>query len=373
LNDQGEKSVLDVRNAKMVQCFLLSTIDMTYNELRKDYLLDRWVVIAKERARRPSDLAKFRPTLTSTLVCPMCVGNENMTPPATMLFQKVNGEVICSQDPLSGERPKDWRVRVIPNLYPAFTQPKKPGSFVSIFTDNTFGYAIGDHEVVVESPIHNEEPADAELKQLELVIYAYIERLKYLSSKPYVKYVSIFRNYGIEAGASLSHAHSQIVATPMVPKILEDEYNAGKAYFEEHKRCIFCDIIDKETKGPRIVLENEDFVVFAPFASVNPMEFWIVPKKHAQNIQSLTASEVSAFAQILKTSFKALKDVVNDPPYNYAFHLSIDPNTGIFYHWHLEVYPKLAIWAGFEKSTGIYINTVTPESAAESLQKAINL
>jgi UDPglucose--hexose-1-phosphate uridylyltransferase len=346
---------------------------MLYNELRKDYLLDRWVVIAKERARRPSDLAKSRPAITNNLVCPLCVGNENMTPPATMLFQKLNGAIKCSQDPLSGERPKDWRVRVIPNLYPAFTQPKNPGSAEPIFTSSTFGYAIGDHEVVVESPIHNEEPADAELTQLELVIYAYIERLKYFNSKPFVKYVSIFRNYGIEAGASLSHSHSQIVATPMVPKILEDEYTASKAYFKEHKRCVFCEIIEKETKGLRFVMENKDFVVFAPFASVNPMEFWIVPKKHAQNIQSLTASEVSAFAKTLKTSLKALKDVVNDPPYNYAFHLSIDPKTEMFYHWHLEVYPKLAIWAGFEKSTGVYINTVTPESAAESLQKAINL
>jgi len=344
---------------------------MPYNELRKDYLLDRWVVIAKERARRPSDLAKPRPTPTNTLVCPMCAGNENMTPPASMLFQKLNGQIKNSQDPLSGERPKDWLVRVIPNLYPAFTQPKNPGEAAPIFTDDTFGYAIGDHEVVVESPIHNEEPADAELNQLELVIYAYIERLNYLSSKPYVKYVSIFRNYGIEAGASLSHTHSQIVATPMVPKILEDEYNASEAYFQEHKRCILCDIIEKETKGPRLVLENEDFVVFTPYASVNPMEFWIIPKKHAQNIQSLTAPEISAFAQTLKTSLKALKTVVNDPPYNYAFHLSIDPNNKMYYHWHLEVYPKLAIWAGFEKSTGIYINTVTPESAAESLQKAI--
>jgi UDPglucose--hexose-1-phosphate uridylyltransferase len=116
-------------------------------------------------------------------------------------------------------------------------------------------------------------------------------------------------------------------------------------------------------------MENSDFVVLAPYASINPLEFWILPKKHAANIQNLTAAEVSAFAATLKTSLKALKDLVNDPPYNYGFHMATN---GDSYHWHLEVYPKLATWAGFEKSTGVYINTVTPESAAESLKKIIN-
>ena len=345
---------------------------MPYNELRKDYLLDRWVVVAKERARRPTDLSKSRTAQNNSLVCPMCVGNENLTPPAAMLFQRVGSKIKYSQDPLVGERPRDWLVRVVPNLYPAFTQPKSLVDADRVFCHCDLGNAIGHHEVVIESPIHNEEPADAELTQLELVINAYIKRLDFLSRKPYVKYVSIFRNYGLEAGASLSHAHSQIITTPMVPKILEDEYKASEAFFEKKKTCVFCDIIEKESKGPRLVLDNEFFVVITPFASVNPMEFWIIPKKHAPNIQSLSTFEASELAKTLKTSLKALKNVVNDPPYNYAFHMSIDPKVSKYYHWHLEVYPKLAIWAGFEKSTGIYINTVTPESAAESLQKAIN-
>jgi len=109
----------------------------------------------------------------------------------------------------------------------------------------------------------------------------------------------------------------------------------------------------------------------APYASINPMEFWILPKKHAPNILNLTAAEISAFAKTLKTTLKALKELVNDPPYNYGIHLSLNPETQESYHWHLEVYPKLATWAGFEKSTGTYINTVTPENAADSLRKAI--
>ncbi len=344
---------------------------MPYNELRKDYLLDRWVVIATERSRRPTDLAKPKPEAAKTAVCPMCVGNENMTPPAIMLFQKENDVIKKSEDPLIGERASNWLVRVVPNLYPAFSPPEQSGDEKQIIKNEFFWTAIGHHEVIVESPNHNEHPADAELPQLELVIRAYIERFKALSAKPYVKYVSIFRNHGLEAGASLSHAHSQIVAAPMVPTTVLEEQKASQAFYEDHGKCVFCDIIEGETKGPRLVSEDSDFVVLAPYASINPLEFWILPKHHAPNIQNLTASEITAFAKTLKFSLKALKDIVNDPPYNYGIHLSMNPESQDSYHWHLEVYPKLATWAGFEKSTGCFINTVTPETAADSLRKAI--
>ena len=189
---------------------------MPYNELRKDYLLNRWVVIATERSRRPTDFAKQKAETAQTAVCPMCVGNENMTPPALMLYLKENGEVIKSEDPLVGERPKNWLVRDIPNLFPAFSPPKQPEDEAQTLETESFGYAIGHHEVIVESPNHDDDPAITQLPQLELVIHAYIDRLKELSAKPYVKYVSIFRNHGQPAGASLSHAHSQVIATPLI-------------------------------------------------------------------------------------------------------------------------------------------------------------
>ncbi len=346
---------------------------MPYNELRKDYLLNRWVVIATERSRRPIDFAKPKPEAAKTATCPMCVGNENMTPPALMLYLKENGTVKKSQDPLIGERPKNWIVRVIPNLYPAFSPPKQPEDEKQITKNDYLWNAIGHHEVIVESPNHDEDLANAELPQLELVINAYVERLKELSAKPYVKYVSIFRNHGLEAGASLSHAHSQIIASPIVPPIIQEEQKASKEFYDDFGKCVFCDIIEGESKGPRMVSEEGDFVVLAPYASINPMEFWIFPKKHSPNILNLTTSEISAFAKTLKDSLKALKDLVNDPPYNYGIHLSLSPQNQDSYHWHLEVYPKLATWAGFEKSTGCYINTVTPETAANSLRLTMKL
>src|SRR5665647_1028608 len=236
---------------------------MPYNELRKDYLLDRWVVIAIERSRRPTDFVKPKPETAKTAVCPLCVGNETMTPPAIMLYQKENGEVKRRQDPLSGERPKNWLVRVIPNLFPAFSPPKQPKDQKQIIQNESLWNAIGQHEVIIESPNHDEDPADADLPQLELVINAYIDRLKELSVKPYVKYISIFRNYGLEAGASLSHAHSQVIATPMVPTTVKEEQKASRAFYVEHNKCIFCDIIERESKGPRLISEDNDFMVLA--------------------------------------------------------------------------------------------------------------
>ena len=155
-----------------------------------------------------------------------------------------------SAGPAEGERPQNWLVRGIPNLYPAFGPPKQPEDETQILLSESLGKAIGAHEVIIESPNHDEHPADAELPQLELLIQAYIDRLKALSAKPYVKYVSIFRNYGQEAGASLSHAHSQIIATPMVPPLIQEELDASKAHFDREGRCVFCDIIEREAKGP---------------------------------------------------------------------------------------------------------------------------
>lgn len=344
---------------------------MVFNELRKDYLLNRWVVIAIERSRRPADFSVQRIKATQNKICPLCVGNEHLTPPAMMLYLKHNGEIKTSRDK-NGERSQNWLIRVIPNLYPAFSPPEKLVDQTQIMKNDNFGYAVGHHEVLVESPNHDEDPAESKLSQLSLLIHAYIDRLRELSLKPYVKYVSIFRNYGKEAGASLSHAHSQIIAMPTVPKIPAEEVEASKKFYEQHQKCVFCDIIKKETMSSRMILDNQHFVVFAPYASIHPLEFWILPKKHTSNILGLLKSEIDAFAIALKTSLKGLKELVNDPPYNYCFHLSINHEDEEYYHWHLEVYPRLSVWAGFEKNTGMYINTIKPETAAMELRKNLN-
>jgi UDPglucose--hexose-1-phosphate uridylyltransferase len=344
---------------------------MGFNEVRKDYLLDRWVVIATERGRRPSDFANKAREKAKTGVCPMCPGNEHMTPPAVLVYLK-HGNGIRKTEDKDDMRHKNWVVRVIPNLFPAFAPPKDKTSQRKAAKCSEMIPAVGHHEVLVESPNHDEHPADARLSQLEYVVDAYVDRLRELSAKPYVKYVSIFRNHGLEAGASLSHAHSQIIATPFIPKTVEDELKASRRFWKQNRKCIFCEVIKKERGGPRLILENSHFLVFAPYASANPMEFWIIPQKHGATLLDMPKNSVKVFAETLKACLGGLKKLVNDPPYNYGFHLAIDKDARSYYHWHLEAYPRLAIWAGFEKSTGMFINTVTPEAAAESLRKTIS-
>ena len=343
---------------------------LIYNELRKDYLLDRWVVIATERGRRPSDFAKKRKTPATADICPMCLGNEHMTPPAVLVYLKDSNQIVKAHD-MEGLRQKNWLIRCVPNLYPAFSPPQMESDQTHIMQRYDFGYSVGHHEVMIESPNHNEHIADAELPQLMHLLNAYLDRLSDLASKPYVRYVSIFRNHGLEAGASLSHAHSQLIATPFVPTMVENETAASRDWWRQNDKCVFCDIIQREKKGPRLILDTECFVVISPYASVHPMEFWILPKKHAANMLNLSFTEKKNFAKTLRASLKALKDLVNDPPYNFGFHLSLNSEHENCYHWHLEVYPRLAIWAGFEKNTGMYINTVTPETAAAELKKAL--
>ncbi|MEM3597045.1 MAG: DUF4921 family protein [Candidatus Bathyarchaeia archaeon] len=344
---------------------------MIHNEVRRDYLLDRWVVIATERGRRPTDFAKQERQKAKAAVCPLCPGNEHMTPPAVLVYLKSKEGVKKSADD-DGFRHRDWLVRCIPNLYPAFTPPKEESKFRKASVRGRLTPAVGHHEVLVESPTHDAHPSDAEIPQLIHVVNAYVDRLRALSEKPYVKYVSIFRNHGLEAGASLSHAHSQIIATPSIPKILSEELAASRRFHQRNGKCVFCHVLEEETDGPRFIFENGSFAVFAPWASVHPMEFWIFPKKHEATLLEMDKDEVKAFAETLKACLGALKRLVNDPPYNYGFHLAINEDARDYYHWHLEVYPKLAIWAGFEKSTGMYINTVSPEVAAQSLKEAIS-
>ena len=343
---------------------------MHHNELRKDYLLNRWVVIATERARRPSDFVSEATEQPVGDNCPLCPGNEHMTPPAVLVYLKKDEGIIKEKD-RKDFRHTNWLLRCIPNLYPAFSPPQSLDEQENIFKTENLGQAIGHHEVLVESPNHNDHPSNASISQLVNIINAYKDRMLDLSSRPYVKYIQIFRNHGVKAGASLSHAHSQIIAMPFVPRIIANEIVACKEYADKNNKCAICSIIENEQKSPRLIDISNHYVVFAPYASVHPLEFWIVPKKHSPNILDLNEFEVENLANTIKSCFKGLKDLVNDPPYNYVLHISLNEQERRYFHWHMEVYPALSTWAGFEKGTGTYINTIKPENAAEELRKAI--
>ncbi len=332
-------------------------------QIRKDYILDRWVIVASERVKRPTDFAPRIREVSRRGTCPFCPGNEKMTPPASLIYIPSNGGIKRDKDS-NGERTSNWLVRCVPNLYPALT-PRKPLPL----TGNEFHEirdGIGAHEVIIESPTHDEHPHLASIKQLQLVLQAYLDRLREFSIW---EYASIFRNHGKEAGASLSHAHSQIIATPMVPKLIAEELSACKNLYLKNNVCPFCKIIEIEHESPRFIYENRGFMAFTPWASVYPFEFWILPKKHQHTL--LQMKEIKDFAEALKKCLGSLARALNDPPYSYGFHIAPFKGNHEYFHWHLEVYPKLTIQAGFENSTGMFINIIPPESAAETLRNSI--
>lgn len=340
---------------------------MASNEARKDYFLNRWVVIAKERKKRPTDFVK-KERVDKEGVCPLCPGNEHMTPPAVLVYLTSDGKLIKEKDQ-NEFRHKNWLVRVIPNLYPVFVPPTENN--VALKNVSELARAVGHHEVIIESSLHDEQPATARLSQLVHIINVYLDRLSVLSKKSYVKHVSIFRNYGQRAGASLSHPHSQLITTPWIPIILEEELKESKKYLNKKSECLLCNVLKKEVASPRFIWKNNSFVVFAPWASVNPFEFWLVPKRHNSNMLNMSGVEVEDLAKTMRVCLGGLRSLLNDPPYNFGFHTTIDKDALDCYHWHLEVYPKLLTWAGFEKSTGMFINNVSPEDAAAELKVAI--
>jgi len=326
-------------------------------ELRKDPILGRWVIISTERGKRPSDFATA-PKARDPKMCPFCPGNEHLTPPE-IVTRKVS----------SGKRDRTWDLRVIPNKYPALKIEGELNREGEGMFDKMNG--IGAHEVIIETPHHHLDLADLSQKEIELVIEAYRMRMSDLRNDIRFRYVMLFKNQGEMAGASLEHAHSQLIATPIIPKRVLEELKGAKLYFDYKERCIFCDIARQEQQqGIRVVAQNEDMVAVEPFAARFPFETWIIPKAHAAHFDRCDDRVYSSFALILKEILLKLKLALNDPPLNYIVHSG--PLTEGYereFHWHVEIFPKLTKIAGFEWGTGFYINPTPPETAANFLNE----
>lgn len=314
------------------------------NELRRDYFLDRWVIIATDRARRPSDFIKAREPPAGTQGCSFCPGFEDRTPPSkASYFDDSHLPDEPGKPPLTG-----WTVRVIPNLYPAVKQEG-----VMLMNDRGMS-ASGVHEVIVETPLHDHHPqfmSDGEIKRLFRV---YSDRYAEIAGIPYIRYISLFRNYGREAGASLVHAHSQIIALPIVPEVIK-----------EQKGLDYGRVVAEESGSPRAILDSAHTLAIAPFASCYTYEAWVIPKRKRRNLAEMTDEERDDFAVAARDVLAKLSKLLSDPPYNYAFVQSVDDDV----YMHLRIYPKLGIEAGFELNTRVHINSVTPESAAKSLRE----
>jgi UDPglucose--hexose-1-phosphate uridylyltransferase len=306
----------------------------------------------------PEEL-RYEPFELKGGVCPFCYGNEGMTPPEIESFRESG----------TGPNTPGWQVRVVPNKFPALQIEGNLDRRPLGLYDMSNG--VGAHEIIIESPYHAKDIPDLLPQEIENYILMCCRRGADLARDKRFKYLMFFRNFGQAAGASLEHPHTQVIALPMVPKNVSEEIAGAKNYFEYRERCIFCDIIRQEVQEKeRVILESKLFLSFCPFVSRFPFEIWILPKKHSGYFRTMAGDEIPQLAQVLKETLSRLKTVFPNLSYNYIMHVA--PINGDadsdYYHWHIEIMPKLTQVAGFEWGSGFYVNPVTPESAAKYLK-----
>jgi len=332
------------------------------SEYRQDPLSRRWVIIGcDERATRPNEFIEAT-SRQSNLTCPFCPGNEAQTPPPVASYS-ANGK-------------DSWLVRVVPNKYPAVltdTAPCPTCQPLSLSAASGAMPGFGRHEVIIESRRHVASLSELDDSEAELTFIAYRDRLLELKKDGRYRYVQIFKNAGPAAGASLEHVHSQILALPGVPETIEQELASSAEHFRLHRRPLFLDLIGQEQQaGSRLVTQTERFLAFCPFASRFPYEVWILPRQHQPRFEVLQASELSELSRIVREVIGRIECAVGQVAYNYFLHtLPFDTDLHDHYHWHIEIIPRLVKVAGFEWSTGCFINPYPPESAAAHLRSSL--
>jgi len=328
--------------------------------IRQDLSTKDWTIFALERSKRPSDFKKVKENKAVKDYernCPFCKGNEHMTP----------------KDILTVKDGKQWLVRVVPNKFPAL-EPKGDcrykinrhiiGPYLSID-------GVGNHEVIIESPDHDDNLCNMELYQVERVMQVYRKRFIELSTNKDYQLIVIFRNHGRRAGTSLEHPHSQLVATPFVPGFIRGKLYESERYYDDFGKCVYCEMMAYEIKArKRVIFENKDFIAFAPYASTVPYNILILPKEHQACFAQVSENNVKYLASILRTVLRKLYYLLCDPDYNYIIDSTpIDQAGNRHYHWHLEILPRLSTRAGFEIGSGININTILPEKCAKFLRE----
>lgn len=331
-------------------------------ELRQDPTTKEWVIIARERAKRPD---QFRELPAASAVerkgsptCPFCPGNEHLTP----------GEVFALRN-AGGKGQFGWRVRVVPNKFAALAAvPEVPSNNGGAFFHSAAGY--GHHEVIIETPEHNQIlPLMSEQQFLE-VLYAYRQRYNVLSTDPRVKLILLFRNHGKRAGTSLEHPHSQLVATPIIPFHIRQKYEVAIRHYDDTDHCLYCDLVEQErADSARVVFETPKLLVIHPFASQVPFETWILPKAHNPCFARISSEQMVDLASVLRRVLRGLHNALGNPDFNLIVHTApIEDEAKPYFLWHIEIRPRMTTQAGFELGTGIYINTAVPEETAQFMK-----
>ncbi|NLZ17041.1 MAG: galactose-1-phosphate uridylyltransferase [Desulfobulbaceae bacterium] len=328
-------------------------------ELRKDPILGRWIIIAQERGKRPTDFYVDVSTKSKGGFCPLCPGNEKTTPPEVLAYGRNNGQANTP----------GWTLRVVPNKFPALVIEGNLDKEAEGLYDRMNG--IGAHEVIIDTPHHDASFTHLPPQDLQLTFMAFQDRIRDLSRDIRFNYVVVFKNYGSAAGASLEHSHSQLIALPVLPRMITSELEGCLSYFCYKDRCIYCDIIRQELQQDiRLVCQNEHFVTLTPFAPRSPFELWILPRQHSSSYIDMPDSWLPSLSRIFSETLRRLDSCIKDIPYNFLLHTQ-PLRTGPLehYHWHFEIVPKLTSIAGFEWGTGFYINPMPPELSCSYLKE----
>jgi UDPglucose--hexose-1-phosphate uridylyltransferase len=330
-------------------------------DLRKDPIVGRWVIIAKNRAKRPLELTDGAVVDGKHGFCPFCEGHEEHTP----------HEIAAYRASGTQKDHPGWRVRVVPNKFPALEIEGDLNKRGQGMYDMMRG--VGAHEVIIESPAHLRSTTDLSADNLRDVLMIYRDRLVDLKRDQRLVYGMIFKNAGAAAGASLEHTHSQLIVTPIVPINVAEEIAGSQAFYRYRGRCVFCDMIEQELAfEKRIVFDSPGFVAFCPFAARFPFETWILPTSHASHYESLTRSGAEELARVMKRVLGKIETALDRPAYNYIIHTApFDTQSLGHYHWHMEIIPRVTKTAGFEWGSGFYINPVPPEDAATFMRELV--
>ena len=330
---------------------------MFVSTLRQDSTTNEWVILAPHRALRPhGEEPESRETLPPfDPDCPFCPGNEERTPPEILR--------VPPGDP--------WSIRAFPNLYPALepegsTERRGGPGFREMA-------GVGRHEVVVESPRHDDRLDEMSVEAVAPVVATWRDRYRTLREEPAVREVIVFKNFGTMAGTSLVHPHSQILATPVFPPDSLRRYDVANRYFDDTGRCVYADLLDRERQsGIRMVAENDEFMAVAPFAARTPYETWIAPTVHESSFDRLDDGRVPGLAAMLRDVLGALRRAARDPDYNLVLYSApAHEASKPFFQWHFRLLPRMSALAGFELATGMAINTLAPEEAAATLRAAV--
>ena len=312
---------------------------MTKSEIRKDYIQEKYVIIAPKRGQRPDDVSHKEQQTTipkaSCVFCPARVDRDNKI-------------LLTAKE--TKEKNEPWAIKVIANKFPTVS-PANPRAY-------------GLQEVVIETPDHLKEVEELTTERVAEIFKVYAKRTKIISRDKKIEYILIFKNNGGKAGASLQHAHSQIFATEFLPPHLKDKSQRVLAYKLKNGSCVYCDVIKKEKRGPRLVAQDENVIAFCPWAPMHNHEIWLMPKKHLDNITVLTTEEQTSFAKILKKILKKINQL--NLPYNYYFHQVIRDKDQ---HLYMKVTPRGSVWAGVEIGSGLIINPISPEESAKFYRK----